>query len=84
MKKSAASKLLRTIRRINFRLIFRILTKSSAGFTRRNTVKSAESYRRRACAFDPLTSAVLSLDEIQEMVTEMLEQNKDYLPWYKG
>ena len=36
-----------------------------------------------ACAFDPLTSAVLSLDEIQEMVTEMLEQNKDYLPWYK-
>ena len=37
-----------------------------------------------ACAFDPLTSAVLTLDEIQEMVTEMLEQNKDYLPWYKG
>ena len=37
-----------------------------------------------ACAFDPLTSAVLSLDEIQKMVTEMLEQNKDYLPWYKG
>ena len=34
-----------------------------------------------ACAFDPLTSAVLTLDEIQEMVTEMLEQNKDYLPW---
>ncbi|MBO5952887.1 MAG: hypothetical protein J6Q53_02000 [Oscillospiraceae bacterium] len=37
-----------------------------------------------ACAFDPLTSAVLSLDEIQTMVTEMLEQNKNYLPWYKG
>jgi len=37
-----------------------------------------------ACAFDPLTSAVLSLDEIQQMVTEMLEQNQDYLPWYKG
>lgn len=36
-----------------------------------------------ACAFDPLTSAVLTLDEIQQMVTEMLEQNKDYLPWYK-
>lgn len=36
-----------------------------------------------ACAFDPLTSAVLTLDEIQEMVTEMLEQNKAYLPWYK-
>ena len=36
-----------------------------------------------ACAFDPLTSAVLTLDEIQLMVNEMLEQNKDYLPWYK-
>ena len=36
-----------------------------------------------ACAFDPLTSAVLSLDEIQAMVDEMLEQNKEYLPWYK-
>lgn len=36
-----------------------------------------------ACAFDPLTSAVLSLDEIQSMVTEMLEQNKDYLPQFK-
>lgn len=36
-----------------------------------------------ACAFDPLTSAVLSLDEIRKMVDEMLEQNKDYLPWYK-
>lgn len=37
-----------------------------------------------ACAFDPLTSAVLSLDEIQEMVHEMLEQNKAYIPWYQG
>ena len=37
-----------------------------------------------ACAFDPLTSAVLTLDEIQLMVNEMLEQNKDYFPWYKG
>ena len=36
-----------------------------------------------ACAFDPLTSAVLSLEEIQTMVNEMLEQNKEYLPWYK-
>lgn len=37
-----------------------------------------------ACAFDPLTSAVLTLDEIRQMVNEMLEQNKDYLPWYQG
>ena len=36
-----------------------------------------------ACAFDPLTSAVLSLDEIKQMVDEMMEQNKDYLPQFK-
>jgi len=36
-----------------------------------------------ACAFDPLTSAVLSLEEIQTMVNEMLEKNREYLPWYK-
>lgn len=36
-----------------------------------------------ACAFDPLTSAVLTLDEIEEMVNEMLEINKEFLPWYK-
>jgi len=32
-----------------------------------------------AVAFDPLTSAVLSLDQIKEMVDEMMEKNKDYL-----
>ena len=37
-----------------------------------------------ACAFDPLTSAVLSLDEIEAMVKEMFEQNKEYIPWYNG
>jgi len=36
-----------------------------------------------ACAFDPLTSAVLSLEEIRKMVDEMLEMNKDFLSWYK-
>jgi len=30
-------------------------------------------------AFDPLTSAVLSLDEIREMVDEMFEANRDFL-----
>lgn len=36
-----------------------------------------------AIAFDPLTSAKLSLDEIKQMVDEMFEQNKDYLPQFK-
>ncbi|MBQ7257501.1 MAG: alpha-galactosidase [Abditibacteriota bacterium] len=36
-----------------------------------------------ACLFDPLTSAVLSMDEIKNMVDEMFEANKDYLGYFK-
>ncbi len=36
-----------------------------------------------AVAYDPLTSAVLSLAEIRHMVNEMLAQNRDYLPTFK-
>lgn len=35
-----------------------------------------------AVAFDPLTAAVLSLDQIKEMVDEMMEKNKEYLPQF--
>ena len=31
----------------------------------------------------PLTAAILSMDEIQQMVDEMFEANKDYLPQFK-
>jgi alpha-galactosidase len=34
-------------------------------------------------AYDPLTASVLSLAEIKDMVNEMLEQNRDYLPQFK-
>jgi alpha-galactosidase len=37
----------------------------------------------QAIAFDPLTSAVLSLSEIEKMVNQMFQQNKDYLPQFK-
>jgi alpha-galactosidase len=37
----------------------------------------------QACAFDPLTSAVLSLAEIKTMVNEMLQQNRAYLPQFR-
>ncbi|MGI6315080.1 MAG: alpha-galactosidase [Christensenellales bacterium] len=37
----------------------------------------------QACFFDPLTSALLSLEEIRSMVTEMLEAGKDWLPMFK-
>ena len=36
-----------------------------------------------AVCFDPLTSAVLSLAEIKEMVDEMLGKNRDWLPQFK-
>ena len=38
----------------------------------------------QACALDPLTSAVLTLDEIRSMVTEMLEAQKEWLPRFEG
>ena len=35
-----------------------------------------------AILFDPLTASVLSMDEIQDMVDEMFEANRDYLPQF--
>ena len=37
-----------------------------------------------ACALDPLTSAVLTLPEIREMATEMLEAQRAWLPQFEG
>ena len=37
-----------------------------------------------ACAMDPLTGAVLSLKEIRDMVSEMLEAEKQWLPQFAG
>jgi alpha-galactosidase len=38
----------------------------------------------QAICSDPLTAAVLSLAEIQDMTQKMLNQNKDYLPQFKS
>ena len=37
----------------------------------------------RAICHDPLTAAVLSLDEIRQMTNELFAQHKDYLPQFK-
>lgn len=37
-----------------------------------------------ACALDPLTSAVLTLAEIREMASEMLEAQREWLPQFEG
>jgi alpha-galactosidase len=37
----------------------------------------------QAIAYDPLTAAVLSLAEIKQMVNEMFQFNRDYLPQFK-
>lgn len=34
--------------------------------------------------YDPLTSAMLSLEEIRQMANEMFEANRDYLPQFKS
>ena len=36
----------------------------------------------QAIANDPLSAAVLSLAEIQQMVDELFEHNRDYLPQF--
>jgi len=38
----------------------------------------------QAICYDPLTAAVLSLDEIRRMVNAMLLKNKEYLPHFEG
>ncbi len=38
----------------------------------------------QACALDPLTGAVLTLKETRDMVTEMLEAEKKWLPQFAG
>jgi len=38
----------------------------------------------QAVLYDPLSAAVLSMAEIQEMVQKMLEKNRDYLPRFKS
>ena len=38
----------------------------------------------QACALDPLTGAVLTLKEIRDMVAEMLEAEKQWLPQFEG
>jgi alpha-galactosidase len=37
----------------------------------------------QAIYFDPLTSAVLSLEEIRQMVDEMFASNQEYLAYLK-
>ncbi len=38
----------------------------------------------QSIAYDPLTAAVLSLEEIKKMTLEMLRKNKKYLPQFKS
>jgi hypothetical protein len=35
-------------------------------------------------ALDPLTSATLSLEKIREMTTELIEAERDLIPWMEG
>jgi alpha-galactosidase len=41
-------------------------------------------YLVHACALDPLTGAVLTLEEIRDMACEMLEAQRQWLPQFEG
>jgi alpha-galactosidase len=43
-------------------------------------LQQKKEYIYEAIALDPLTSAILTLDEIRSMVDEMFEAEKEYLP----
>jgi len=63
-----------------------ILNNITAGCEELAVEAAIEGDRRKvfhAICMDPLTSAVLSLDEIKNMVNEMFEANKDWLPNFK-
>jgi alpha-galactosidase len=38
----------------------------------------------QACALDPLTAAVLTLDEIRRLASELLEAERAWLPQFAG
>jgi alpha-galactosidase len=38
----------------------------------------------QSIAFDPLSSAVLGIQEIKEMTAKMFKQNRDYLPQFQN
>ena len=54
----------------------------------RLTVEAAKSgdpeIAMQACAMDPLTSAVMTLKEVRDMVADMLEAEKQWLPQFEG
>jgi alpha-galactosidase len=54
------------------------------GAGRRRALKGDAKAIYHAVAFDPLTSAVLSLEEIRAMVNEMFKANAEYLPHFKS
>jgi len=63
-----------------------ILNNINAGCEELAVEAAIEGDRRKvfhSICMDPLTSAVLSLDEIKSMVDEMFAANKDWLPLFK-
>lgn len=46
-------------------------------------LEKKKEYIYQAVKLDPLTSAILDLDQIHQMVDEMIEANKEYLKGYK-
>lgn len=50
----------------------------------RGAIEGNPNYIFHSILFDPLTSAVLSMDEIKNMVQEMFDKNKAFLDYFKS
>lgn len=64
-----------------------ILNNTSARCEELAVMGALEGDKRKifhAVLFDPLTSAMLSMDETEKMVEEMFEANKEYLTYFKN
>jgi alpha-galactosidase len=50
---------------------------------RRATVEKDKIKSFKSILLDPLTGAILTIDETRQMVDELFQANKDYLKGYK-
>ncbi len=61
-----------------------LMNVNGQGLTVEAAIKGAPDLVVAACAVDPLTSACLTLKETRDMVSEMLEAEREWLPQFEG
>lgn len=82
----ATKKGIASIKQVTLPQHLAVLVNNSAGIEElavRGAIEGDPQKIFQACLFDPLTSSVLSMQEIKDMVQEMLNINKEYLGYFK-